>query len=145
MATNFLPLTISPVQFRKLRKDKVGWAITKIIAFLTMEGSSIRFKQAFKFYKGFVDEILRMWLRVIAKTPDSVEGDLAGVFHHEGLIKAVKHRFFMDFSVMISRVFTNWFKEAVEGSSVATSARSINEEKEGRMKRLNKLKETDDE
>lgn len=123
--TYCLHLAVPPVQFRKLRKDKGGWAITKIFAILTMEGGGVSLKQAFKFYKGCVDEILRMCLRAISKNPDNVDGNVFGVFHHESLSKAVKHLCFMYFFVMMSRSFTDWFKELVVGTSVVTTTRPI--------------------
>lgn len=48
---------MSAVQLRQLVKDKEGWAITNLFSMLIVEGSGVRFDQAFKFSKGRVDEI----------------------------------------------------------------------------------------
>ena len=101
--------------------------------------------QAFAFYKGCIDEILRMCLRGISRTPDDVDGDLFGVFHRVSISKAVKNRCYWDFSVMLSHNFEEWFKEVVVGAVGVTAAGPVSDEKAKRMQRLKKLKELDDE
>ena len=94
-----------------------------------MDGSGVTFLQAFAFYKDCVDEILRMCLRGIAGTPDDVDGDVFGVFHHESIAKSVKNRCYWDFSVMLSQNFEEWFKEVVVDAVGATAAGPVGDEK----------------
>lgn len=105
--------------------------------------SGFRFEQVFKFYESCVDEMLRMCLRAITRTPGNADADVFSVFHNESLSKAVKYRWHMDFSIMMFLFFKDLFKEVAAGSSVLTSAWSINEEQKRRMQRLKKLKEMD--